>query len=51
MGRHNYTKDNWPSKFTITLEAGELASYTNKILDNKNTFPEGNGNEIVSSTL
>lgn len=48
MSRHNYTKENWPSKFTITLEAGELASYTNKILDNKNTFPEGNGDEIVS---
>lgn len=48
MGRHNYNTDSWPSKFTITLKACELASYTNKILDNKNIFPEGYGDEIVS---
>lgn len=48
MSRHNYNKDNWPSKFTITIDACKLASYTNKILDNKNTFPDGCGEEIVS---
>ncbi len=48
MSKGNYTRDNWPSKFTITLDACNLASYTAKILDNKNVFPEGCGDEIVA---
>ena len=48
MCKGNYNRDNWPTKFTITLEACNLASYTAKILDNKNVFPEGCGDEIVA---